>query len=171
MTSPRASPLLSSMLVSRRATVSALAATPAMPAVSPLPVVFSCPASSLTASVSKSSSRRKLGTLYSLLPAPMPEAIIRYSSGSLPDVRIAAATAAPVGVTSSPSMWLIFSLRLCCRAILVTAGTGTAIMPCWQRMVPQPSVRLPTTTPSSRKSSRQTAMTTISTMESTAPTS
>ena len=54
----------------------------------------------------------------------------------LASVRNAAAIAAPVGVTISPSTSRSVSSKPCAAAIFAVAGTGTGIKPCWQRANP-----------------------------------
>ena len=55
--------------------------------------------------------------------------------------------------------------------VLILAGAGTGIVPCWQVTVPEPSSTGPVKTASARSSSRQMAAPVMSMMESTAPTS
>ena len=111
------------------------------------------------------------GHSYWRLPAPIPIFWISNVSGSLSFVFTAATIAAPVGVTSSPSTSVIFRCKWLALTIFATAGTGIGRMPCWQRTVPRPSQRTGTITSVTSRSSRQTATDTISTIESTAPTS
>ena len=101
----------------------------------------------------------------------MPMALMEKRSGRTDSVRRAAAAAAPVGVTSSPSTSTGESVNPAASAMNAVAGAGTGMRPCWQRTVPYPQGRSDTTTPSGAKSSAATAMAMMSAMESTAPTS
>ncbi len=106
----------------------------------------------------------------SRFPAPVPILSMMNPFGAGP-VRTAAANAAPVGVTCSPRIDVTVSGRDHLLAISVTAGTGTGIVPCMHLTDPVPSQRSVKRTSSKPRSSMQNARETMSTIESTAPTS
>lgn len=106
----------------------------------------------------------------SRFPAPVPILSMTNPFGAGP-VRTAAANAAPVGVTCSPRMDVTVSGSDHLLAISVTAGTGTGITPCMHLTDPVPSQRSVKRTSSKPRSSMQNARETMSTIESTAPTS
>lgn len=101
----------------------------------------------------------------------MPTLLTRYSPGSEERVRSAAAIAIPVGVTISPAIAVVRRGMEYAWAMFNTAGTGTGSSPCWQRTNPVPSVSPVTTQSVMPRSSIKTEAATMSTMDSTAPTS
>ena len=76
-----------------------------------------------------------------------------------------------MGVTYSPAESVILSLRPWASVMLATAGAGTGITPCWHLMHPVPSYRSEKHTSETPRLSMQTPRETMSTTESTAPTS
>ena len=105
----------------------------------------------------------------SFFPAPRPIFSIVNFSGFFPSD--SAAMAAPVGVTISPCCSVCLRVSPWPDAISSTAGTGTGNIPCWQCTCPCPSQISEATTLSTLSSSMHAAADTISTIESTAPTS
>ena len=71
--------------------------------------------------------------------------------------------------TQSIDPWIIVTMGNFATQFILRTGTG--ITPCWQRTYPRPSASGDTTTSSTPRLSTQTAVLTISIMESIAPTS